>query len=108
MPRAEALLWAKLRRKQILGYRFRRQYSVERYVIDFFCPALKLAIEVDGDSHFQKGSQHKDRSRQTFLESFGIHFFRIRNVEVFEHLDDIVLAIGRRIQDLERTKFTPL
>jgi very-short-patch-repair endonuclease len=71
-------------------------------------PLLKLAIEVDGDSHFQKGSQHKDRSRQTFLESFRIHFFRIRNVEVFEHLDDIVLAIGRRIQNLERTKFTPL
>jgi len=107
MPRAEDLLSAQLRRKQILGYRIRRQYSVVGYVIDFFCPALKLAIEVDGDSHFQKDSQQKDWQRQTFLETFGIHFIRVRNVEASEHLDDIVPAIVRRSQELERCGLHP-
>jgi len=54
MPQAEVILWSKLRNKALKGYKFRRQYSIERFVIDFYCPQLKLAIEVDGDSHFCK------------------------------------------------------
>jgi len=56
MPKAEQVLWSKLRRRQMLGYKFRRQYSIEAYVVDFYCPAARMAIELDGDSHFQQGS----------------------------------------------------
>ena len=55
-PSAEEILWSKLRRRQMLGYKFRRQYSVENFVVDFYCPRARLAIEIDGDSHFQMGS----------------------------------------------------
>jgi very-short-patch-repair endonuclease len=75
MPQSEKLLWEKLRRRQVLGFRFRRQYSVGGYIIDFYCPELRLAIEVDGDSLFQKGSQGKDHRRQMQVEALGIHFF---------------------------------
>ncbi|PYV89114.1 MAG: hypothetical protein DMG05_14295 [Acidobacteria bacterium] len=87
MPRAEKILWSKLRGRQMLGYKFRRQFSVQTYVVDFYCAPARLAIEIDGDSHFQKGSPARDDARQAAIESFGIDFLRFRNVEVFEHLE---------------------
>ncbi len=64
MPVAERLLWSRLRGKLIAGYKFRRQYSVESFVIDFYCPQAKLAIEVDGESHYRSGAEEYDRLRQ--------------------------------------------
>ncbi|MGD0919462.1 MAG: DUF559 domain-containing protein [Thermodesulfobacteriota bacterium] len=52
MPKAEVILWSRLKGKRLDGYKFRRQFSVAQFVVDFYCPRLKLAIEVDGDSHF--------------------------------------------------------
>jgi very-short-patch-repair endonuclease len=60
-----------------------------------------MAIEVDGDSHFQKGSAARDEARQAVIESFGIQFLRFRNVEVFEHLDVVVAGIARHLLELE-------
>lgn len=51
MPRAEVLLWDRLRNRKLLGCRFRRQYSVGPFIVDSYCPGLKLAIELDGESH---------------------------------------------------------
>ena len=106
-PKAEQVLWSKLRRRQMLGYKFRRQYSVAAYVVDFYCPAARFAIEVDGDSHFQKGSAARDEARQVAIESFGIHFLRFRNVEVFEHLDVVLEAIARHLLELKRSNYPP-
>ncbi len=98
--KAEEVLWSNLRRRQMLGYKFRRQYSVAAYVVDFYCPTARLAIEVDGDSHFQQGSAARDEARQAAIESFGTHFLRFRNVEVFEHLDGVLTAIERHLLEL--------
>jgi very-short-patch-repair endonuclease len=81
----------------MLGYKFRRQYSVAAYVVDFYCPTARLAIEIDGDSHFQEGSPARDEARQAAIESFGIHFLRFRNVEIFEYLEVVLAAIERRL-----------
>ncbi len=81
--------------------KFRRQFSVSPYVVDFYCPALKLAIEIDGDSHFQTGAQEKDKARQDFIESFGVHFLRFRNVEIRENLRGVLETIYRKIRQLE-------
>ena len=62
-PLAEQRLWLRLRNRQLMGYRFRRQYGVGPYVLDFYCPKLKLAIEVDGDNHFEAGAGEYDRVR---------------------------------------------
>lgn len=90
MPNAEIILWANIKGKQLEDYKFRRQYSVGPYVIDFYCPKLKLALELDGDSHFVEGAQEYDRQRQDFIESFGIKFLRFTNNEVYENLEGVI------------------
>ena len=72
MPEAEVILWSRLKGRQLLGCKFRRQYSVGSFVIDFFSVEIKLGIELDGDSHFQPGAPEYDSERQQFIESFGI------------------------------------
>ena len=98
MPKAEIVLWSKLKSKGLDGYKFRRQYSVGKFVIDFYCPSLKLAIEVDGDSHFSEVSEVSDKERQDFIESFGISFLRFTNKEIYENLDQVLAKIEEYIQ----------
>jgi very-short-patch-repair endonuclease len=93
MPQAEILLWAKLRGTGLKGHTFRRQYSVKNYVLDFYCPKQKLAIEIDGDSHFIDRAEEYDRERQTVIESYGIKFLRFTNAEVSENIDGVVMKI---------------
>jgi len=86
-------------RRQMLAYKFRRQYSVDQYIIDFYCPELKLAIEVDGESHFTETAREYDRSRQEYIEAFGIRFLRVMNSDVLGNLqgvlDEIAAEIGK-------------
>ncbi|MBI5634214.1 MAG: endonuclease domain-containing protein [Nitrospirae bacterium] len=93
MPDAEILLWSKLRGKGLNGHKFRRQYSVDRFVMDFYCPQLKLAIEIDGDSHFTVGAEEYDRERQEIIESYSISFLRFTNAEVRGNIEGVVLRI---------------
>ena len=79
---AEQLVWLYIRRKKILGERFLRQYSVDHYVVDFYCPRLRLAVEIDGASHFTDNKRIKDDAkRQEYLESFGIEFLRFKRAK---------------------------
>jgi very-short-patch-repair endonuclease len=72
LSKAEVLMWLHLSQRQMDGFKFRRQYSVHQYIIDFYCPELKLAIEIDGDSHYYPASSKFDSERQKYIESFGI------------------------------------
>jgi very-short-patch-repair endonuclease len=100
MPRAEVVLWSRLKGRQLLGCKVRRQYGVGPYVIDFYSPEIKLGIELDGDTHFQEGRPEYDQRRQSFIESFGIRVIRFWNGEVFDNLDGVMGAIEREV--LER------
>jgi len=100
LPQAEVILWSRLKGRQLLGCKFRRQYGVGRFAIDFYSVAIKLGIELDGDSHFRPGAPEYDRGRQEFIESFGIKVIRILNTEIYENLDGVVEMIGREV--LER------
>ncbi len=93
MPPAEWILWKKINNKQLSGYKFRRQYSIKQFVIDFYCPELKLAIEIDGDSHID--AMEYDNNRQKYIESFGIKFLRFTNLEIYENLDKVVEEIKK-------------
>ncbi|MBI5302868.1 MAG: endonuclease domain-containing protein [Chloroflexi bacterium] len=97
MPKAEIVLWSRLRNRQVLGYKFRRQFSVGAYAIDFYCPELKLAIEVDGDSHFNPNAMENDRVRLSFIESFGICFVRVTNNQIYHSIDDVMEYITQII-----------
>ena len=93
LSKAEAVIWLHLSRKQMNGFKFRRQYSVNQYVIDFYCPELKLAIEIDGDSHYGYLSEKYDNERQKYIESFGIHFMRFTNDDVCNNIDGVLQMI---------------
>ena len=99
MTYCEKIVWLHLRKKQ-LGYRFLRQYSVDYYVIDFYCPKLKLAVEIDGDVHNLPDQKEYDAKRQKYLESFGITFIRITNEEflgnpnmAFQKIKDVIKIV---------------
>ena len=98
MPQAEVILWLRLKNKRLKDYRFRRQYSVGKYVIDFYCPKLKLAIEIDGESHFTEKAEIRDKLRQYIIESYGIEFMRFTNREIYENIDGVLLAIMERFE----------
>jgi very-short-patch-repair endonuclease len=99
MTPAEKILWAAIRRKRLLGYQFKRQYGIENYILDFYCPPLKLAIEVDGDSHYSENAQRYDKMRTRELESWGIKIIRFTNNDVYENLDGVVEVIIRNLDD---------
>ena len=92
-PIPEKLLWGKLRRSQLIGLKFRRQYGIGPYVVDFYCPQLRLAIEVDGDSHYGVGVKAYDKKRQQTIEKEDIHFLRFTNHEVCENSDGVLETI---------------
>ena len=103
MPTAELILWSKLKNKQLLGHKFRRQYGVESYSVDFYCPKVKLALELDGDSHYNEGSEEEDRERHNFIERYGITILRFTNDDVKRNLHGVMLAIEEKINELEKS-----
>lgn len=87
----EKILWISLRRRQICDVRFLRQYSVNHFVIDFYAPKIKLAIEVDGSSHI--GKEDYDKARQEYIEDFGIEVIRFTNENVTKNINKVVAQI---------------
>lgn len=96
MPTPEVILWNKIRNKQ-LGFKFRRQYSVEKFILDFYCPEKKLAIEIDGDNHFRSKTQEKDIWRQKIIEQYKISFLRFTNKEIMENIEGVLEIISERL-----------
>lgn len=90
---AEAVLWKMLKGKQVFDLKFRRQHSVESYILDFYCPSLHLAIELDGEVHVMK--EDYDETRTIFLNKEGICVLRFENRVVFENPQTIIEEIER-------------
>jgi very-short-patch-repair endonuclease len=89
---AEAAFWRVLKGKRFEGRKFRRQHSVGNYVLDFYCPEEKLAVELDGEIHFNIVTREYDARRKEYLNQQGIPVLRFENRWVFEELD-LVLHI---------------
>lgn len=96
--RTEVILWERLRRKQVLGVRFRRQFSIGNYIVDFYSPKINLAIEIDGKSHDTDAKREYDSTRDDVIKQLGINIIRFRNHEVLDEIDDVV----RKIEDVIR------
>ena len=101
MTDAEQLLWFCLRRKQLGGYRFRRQHPFDRYVLDFFCCEAKLGIELDGGQHNHPEARVLDEERSAFLRTHGIRIVRFWNNEVFHNLEGVLQTIYAALQEQE-------
>jgi very-short-patch-repair endonuclease len=104
MPPAELILWSQVRGKQVHDCRFRRQYSVGPFVIDFYAPSIRLAIELDGATHSSAEAQEYDAARQEQIESLGITFLRFSNDEVYHNLSSVLNRIAAKIVCLQKEK----
>lgn len=93
MTQAERMIWARVRNNQ-LGNRFLRQYSIGYYIIDFYCPKLRLAIEIDGKQHTATETKLYDQDRDTYLNNLGIQILRFWNDEVLKDIENIISKIS--------------
>ena len=94
---AEKKLWERVRKKRILGHKFRRQHAIDRFIVDFCCADARLIVEVDGPIHDY--TQEEDAIRQEFLESLGFQVVRFTNDEVLNEIDRVVEAIETAVQN---------
>jgi len=86
----EIILWSRLKNNQ-LGYKFRRQHSFGKYIADFYCPKLRLVIEIDGSQHLEQ--EKYDTGRTNFFESYGLQVLRFWNSEINTNLEGVMAAI---------------
>ena len=101
MTYCENIMWIHLRRKQ-LGVRFLRQYSVDQFVIDFYSPEIKLAIELDGSVHDNLDQKAYEVKRQNYIEKFYITFLRITNDELMGNANRAFKKIEDTIRELKQ------
>ena len=101
MTDTEKILWEKLKKKETVGYRFRRQHPVGYYILDFYSHQLKLCIEIDGEYHDSKEQQQKDKERDDFLEFNGITVIRFKNEEIQNNIEKVINGIKSQIIKLE-------
>jgi very-short-patch-repair endonuclease len=94
------LLWFELRDRRLQKLKFRRQYGVDSYVIDFYCAKPRLAIELDGDSHFTDEAEKYDVERQKYIEACGITVLRFTNDEIYKNMDGVLEKIVEVVERL--------
>ena len=90
---AETRLWMMLKNKQLEGRKFRRQHSIDNFIVDFYCPAEKLVIELDGQVHYNPVSEEQDNKRFKILKAYNIKVLRFENKMVFEQEEIVLKAI---------------
>lgn len=92
MNKSEIILWSKIKNDR-LGYRFRRQYGIGNYIVDFYCPKLKLVIEVDGVTHLDELVCDNDVVRQKYLESLGLKVIRFTSAEILLNIQEVLKTL---------------
>ena len=97
---AEGLLWHYLSRKQLAGYKFRRQQPIGPYIVDFACMSRKLVIELDGGQHGERPAY--DERRDDYLRSKGYRILRFWNNEVFQSCMDVLETVYQTLVDPHR------
>jgi len=96
---AEKTLWHYLRKNRVKNVKFRRQHSIGPYIVDFYAPQVKLAIEVDGPTHYEENAIEFDKERTKFIESNGIKVIRFTNNEVYTNIDGVLTVVENIIDE---------
>ena len=94
---AEKIFWSHVRNRQFCGVRFFRQYSIGSYILDFYCPKLKLAIELDGGQHTLDENRDYDVARSEYLKTYGVEVMRFWNHEVLQNINGVLASMAERI-----------
>ena len=101
MTPAEVALWQQLKAGRLNGTHWRRQYSVDRYILDFYCPIYKLCIELDGQEHYTMQGDTRDFDRTIFLNSIGIEVIRFENKEIWENIEQVLETIKLKLKEIK-------
>ncbi len=104
---AEEMLWIFLKKRRLAGRKFRRQFSVQNYILYFYCVDEKLAIELDGQHHYTKQGKILDAERDAFLREQGIRVLRFENKKVFENLKEVLEEIEKSFLPLRPSDTSP-
>ena len=95
---AEAVLWRGLNGRQLDGKKFRRQHGVGPYIVDFYCPECRLAIELDGQGHFTEFGGLYDLRKDAYLKTHGIRVIHFENKAIFEDIENVLLLICEELK----------
>ena len=98
---AEATFWERLKSRKLDGRKFRRQYSIDNFIVDFCCPSEKLIIELDGDPHGEYNKIQEDKNRDKYLENLGFTVLRFENRFVFQEPEYLISEIRKVINRKE-------
>jgi len=99
---AEKKLWAVLRNRQMAGTKFRRQFSMGRYILDFYSPKYRVGIEADGGGHYEDRENQRDKLRTKELSILGIEILRFNNLEILNNIEGVCEVIEQTIEDKKR------
>jgi very-short-patch-repair endonuclease len=97
---SEKILWRRLNKNQLLGLQFRRQHPINQFIADFYCPKIKLVVEVDGSIHELPENIEYDIARSEILNDFGITVIRFSNLQILEDIDFTIKEIERTAKRL--------
>lgn len=101
---AEKSLWSKIHRKQLGGFQFYRQKNIGDFIVDFYCPAAKLVIELDGGQHYSKEGMDKDSKRDEYLRKLGVSVMRFSDRDVLISSESVLERIFEKL----KSPLTPL
>lgn len=103
----EKIMWQKLRNNQ-QGYKFRRQVSIGNYVVDFYCPQLKLIVEIDRATHCTSEEVDYDKKRECFLKNLGLIIKRYLNIDVKNNLADLMNDLQMTCEEIDKSRCSEL
>jgi very-short-patch-repair endonuclease len=98
--KAEEKLWQRLRSRQVTGLKFRRQHPIDKFIVDFYCHEINLAVELDGDIHNESEQRDLDSGRTETLKEFGINVIRFQNEEVLYNIENVISKLTEEILSL--------
>jgi very-short-patch-repair endonuclease len=107
MTTAEKILWQEIRKKQILGHRFLRQYSIGSIIVDFYSPKIKLAIEVNGAIHDKSDIRELDKEKEETLKNANISVLRFKNDKVLINIEEVLDIIRKKIIEISKITTSP-
>jgi len=105
---AEKKLWSVLRNRQLAGAKFRRQFTIDKYILDFYSPEYKISVEADGGQHFDEEGLKRDQERIRELESLDVRVLRFDNREILTNIEGVYEMILRAIEEIRQSPLTSI
>ena len=96
---AERKMWSILRNRQLHGVKFRRQFSIGRFILDFYSPEYKLGIEADGGGHYKDEERVRDELRTRELSELGVEILRFTDLDILNHMEGVSQVILKNIEN---------